>query len=71
VSLQGLKRPGAYFAGAVLVATLMRFVAYAAATSYAAIFRVNVDARKIADHAQNTTGALAIVVVLILLSTHH
>ena len=67
-----LKRPAAYLGGVILVAAAMRYLAYAAAISYAAIFRLEgVDYRKIADHAQNLSGALGLIVVFSLLASGH
>ena len=72
VTTHALKRLGVYIGVVVLVAGAMRFVAYAAAVSIAAMFRLSgVDSRKIADHVQNTTGALGLIVAFALLAARH
>jgi hypothetical protein len=61
------KRTYEYLAGAVLLATVLGFFGYAAAVSYAAIFKIDgIDPVKIGTHTFFITGVLAVVGALLL-----
>jgi hypothetical protein len=58
-----------YLGGVVLLATVCSFVGYAAAVSYAALFKIEgVEPLKIAGHTFHITGSLGLIGALLILT---